>query len=150
MADNSYPVYDVPSVNRDSNSEAKQKYNPSLYFDFETGDFRLDNSNNIMLATGQEAYKQWCIKTILTERYACLAYSSAIGTEMTSVAELDDYEAQCSDIERQYTEALMANPKTEYVRDFSFSQPQPDAIGVGFAVKGKEYDEESLYFMITG
>lgn len=145
--ENLYPVYDVPSMNIDD-SEQKQRYNPSLYFDFEKGDFRLDGSNNIALATGQEAYKQWCIKTILTERYACLAYSSCIGTEMTKLARQSDYDAQCSDIERQYSEALMANPKTEYVRNFEFSQSNSDEITVSFIVKGKEYDEESISITI--
>ncbi len=146
MADTLFPVFDVPAVN--SREEEKQKYYSSLYFDFETGDFRLDGSNNIEKASGQEAYKQWCIKTILTERYTCLAYSSNIGTEMIKAAVLSDFDAQCSDIERQYSEALMANPKTEYVREFEFSQPKPDEIGVEMIIKGKEYDEESVSFLI--
>ena len=142
-----YPVYDVPELHI-SEDEEKQKYYPSLFFDYKSGDFKLDGSGNIEIARGQEAYKEWCIKTILTERYACLAYSSDIGTEMTKVAALDDYDAQCSDIERQYTEALMSNPKTEYVRDFVFTQPAPDAVSVTFTVKGKEYDEESISVLI--
>lgn len=147
MADNLYPVYDVPSMNT-VDPEEKRKYSPSLYFDYELGDFRLDGRSNIVIAEGQEAYKQWCIKTILTERFACLAYSDCIGTEMALVAAQPDYDAQCSDIERQYTEALMANPKTQYVRDFQFSQPHPDSIAVSFVVKGREYDEESIYITI--
>lgn len=146
MSESLYPVYDVPSIVIDD--EEKQKYYPSLDFDFETGDFVLDGSNNIMTAEGQRAYKQWCIKTILTERYTCLAYDSDIGTEMTRAAQQPEYEAQCSEIEKQYTEALMANPKTEYVREFEFSQPEPDVISVTFTIKGKEYDEESISFLI--
>lgn len=146
MAEGLFPVYDVPSITVED--EEKQKYYPSLNFDFKTGDFVLDGSGNITTAAGQQAYKQWCIKTILTERYACLAYDSDIGIEMTRILQQPDFEAQCSEIERQYTEALMANPKTEYVREFEFSQPQPDAIAVKFTVKGKEYDEESISFLI--
>lgn len=147
MADGLYPVYDVPKKSS-TKEEQQQQYNPSLYFDYETGDFRLDGSNNIVTATGQEAYKQWCIKTILTERHSCLAYSGNIGTEMTKIESQPDYEAQCSDIERQYTEALMANPKTEYVRNFKFSQMKPDETTVSLTIKGKEYDEESIFFTI--
>lgn len=146
MADELYADFEVPAVNAED--EETLKYYPSLLFDYNTGDFQLDGSGRIAAARGQTAYKQWCIKTILTERYACLAYGPNIGTEMTRVSMLQDYDAQCSDIERQYTEALMANPKTEYVRDFMFSQPAPDSVSVTFTVKGKEYDEESINILI--
>ena len=146
MAEGLYPIYDVPSITVED--EEKQKYYLSLNFDFKTGDFVLDGSGSITTAAGQQTYKQWCIKTILTERYTCLAYGSDIGTEMTKVQRQPEYEAQCSEIEKQYSEALMANPKTEYVREFEFSQPQPDTIAVTFTIKGKEYDEESVSFLV--
>ena len=62
MADkNLFPVFDVPEINITTPPE-EQKYKPSVYFDFELGDFRRDGANKLVVAEGKEAYKQWCIK----------------------------------------------------------------------------------------
>ena len=47
--------------------------------------------------------------------------------------------AQESAIERTIRETLMTNPRTEYVRGFSFSW-EKDSVRVSFTVKGIDYD----------
>lgn len=136
-----FPVFDIPEI-PDSNIE-KQKYNPSVYFDFEQGDFLRDGAHRMVTADGKTAYIQWCRKVVETERFTCLAYSGDIGTEMYDALGKGDYSAVESAVERTITEALMANPKTEYVREFEFGWVNADLF-VSFYVKGKEYDEQKL------
>lgn len=137
-----YPVFEVPDfVTKKNEENRKQQYKPSVYFDYATGDFRLDGAGRMAGASGREAYMQWCIKTVMTERDAFLAYSTKYGAELeTSLAQSDRASVEAS-LERTIMEAIMANPKTEYCRDFTFTWPEPDSCDCEFVVKGRGYDE---------
>lgn len=137
-----YPVFEVPDFVAKKNEEnRKQQYKPSVYFDYATGDFRLDGAGRMAGASGREAYMQWCIKAVMTERDAFLTYSTKYGAELeTSLAQSDRASVEAS-LERTITEAIMANPKTEYCRDFTFTWPEPDSCDCEFVVKGRGYDE---------
>ena len=76
-------------------------------------------------ATGKEAYMQWCMKVTATERDAFLAYSTRIGTEMEYAAAQPDHPSVEASVERTVTEALMVNPKTEYVGGLTFPGRAP-------------------------
>lgn len=134
-----YPVFDVPEITAQTTPE-KEHYRPSVYFDFETGDFLRDGANRMMEASGKEAYMQWCMKVIATERDAFLAYSTRIGTEMEYAAAQPDHASVEASVERTVIEALMVNPKTEYVRDFVFSWEGTSLFGT-FKVKARDLDE---------
>lgn len=142
-----YPVFEVPEIT-DSTQPKKEYYRPSVYFDFASGDFKLDGANRIVEATGKEAYMQWCMKVIATERGACLAYSDRIGTEMEYAAAHPDHASVEASVERTIIEALMVNPKTEYVRDFEFSWDGTSLYGT-FQVKGYELDEISMSLTVN-
>lgn len=137
-----FPVFDVPEINITAPLE-DQKYKPSVYFDFLLGDFRRDGANKLVAADGKEAYKQWCIKTVLTERMERLAYSSDIGAELHDALKQPDRMAVESAMERTITEALMVNPRTEYVRGFQFTWAS-DGLYCEFIVKGKEWEEQHI------
>ena len=111
----------------------------SVYFDYETGDFLRDGSGNMVPADGREAYRQWCLKTVMTERFTCLSYTTDIGTEMIEALAHADRAAVESAVERTINEALMVNPKTEYVRDYVFSW-RNETLGCTFNVKGQDWD----------
>ncbi len=138
---NLFPVFDVPEVVE--NDIEKQKYNPSVYFDFEKGDFVRDGAHRMVAADGRTAYMQWCRKMVGTERFTCLAYGTDIGTEMQDAFNKGGHSAVESAVERTITEALMVNPKTEYVRGFEFAWVNAE-LSVSFIVKGKEFDEQKL------
>ena len=123
-----YPVFEVPDFVAKKNEEnRKQQYKPSVYFDYATGDFRLDGAGRMAGASGREAYMQWCIKTVMTERDAFLAYSTKYGAELeTSLAQSDRASVEAS-LERTITEA--------------FTWPEPDSCDCEFVVKGRGYDE---------
>lgn len=138
---NLFPVFDVPEAV--DNGIEKKKYNPSVYFDYELGDFLRDGAHRMVESDGKTAYIQWCRKIVETERFTCLAYGTDVGTEMYDALNKGDYKAVESSVERTITEALMINPKTEYVREFEFSWVNAD-LRVSFVVKGRGYDEEKL------
>lgn len=72
MAENQlFPVFDLPEI--PDNPEYDERYYPSVYFDFETGDFLRDGAGRMITSAGREAYMQWCLKVASTERLSCLA-----------------------------------------------------------------------------
>lgn len=139
MAEQLFPVFDLPEIPDDS--EYEERYRPSVAFDFEKGDFVRDGSNKMVRADGREAYMQWCWKVVQTEREAFLAYSDEIGTEFEHMEDFPDRDSRESEIERTITDALLVHPATEYVRDFIFDYSSGDAV-VSFIVKGAQWEEE--------
>lgn len=143
MAENNlFPVFDVPELETQTQEQTRQ-YKPSVYFDFEAGDFRRDGAYRMTTATGKEAYMQWCRKAVMTERDTCLAYSTDIGIEGEAALAEADRAAVESALEKTITEALMVNTHTEYVRSFEF-QWKADELRITFTVKGKEWEEATI------
>lgn len=138
-----YPTFEMPQDILSGVTETnKPQYQPSYFFDFQLGDFAVDGAGTILPCDGVEAWKQWCIKTICTTRFACLAYSGEIGIEKQRLTELSAYEAVCLELEREITEALLADPagRTYAVQDFQFTR-QEDSIIVTCCVLGKEQQQ---------
>ncbi len=138
MAGQLFPVIETPERIGVSN-QYDRRYKRSWYWDFEKGDFARDGANRVPECDGLEAYKTWCMKAVATERKTCLSYTDEIGAEMIKAFEKPTQRAQESAIERTIKETLMTNPRTEYVRDFSFTWDS-DSVAVAFTVKGIDYD----------
>ena len=146
MSNQLFPVFDSPEIKIENPAE-KQKYRQSVSFDFGSGDFNADGSNNMTLTSGRDVFIQWCMTVLHTERGSCLAYNSDIGVEMIEAMAMPSEPAQCSAIERTVKEALMVNPQTEYVRDFTF-QNGPDYLICSFRIKGKPWEELPLQLAV--
>lgn len=144
MSESLFPVFEVPDI-IDENSQYETEYKRSVKWDVEKGDFVRDGANRMVECDGREAFMIWCFKTAQTERYACLAYPSSIGVEMEAATDDDDEKTVESMVQRTITDALMVNPRSEYVRDFSFSW-DGDEIHCQFQVKGIGWDDT---FIIT-
>lgn len=142
MPDTLFPVIDVPAIVTPTAAE-EQKYKPSVFFDYEVGDFCRDGAGKMIPSDGREAYMQWCIKTVMTERFVCLAYSTDIGTEMIDALTQADHAAVESALERTINEALMVNPKTEYVREYEFIWRGAE-LRCNFTVKGQQWEEQRM------
>ncbi len=138
MAEGLFPVIGMAEA-VSAKEQYDRQYKPSYLWDFEKGDFVRDGANKILTCSGIEAYKTWCIKAVNTERKTCLAYTNEIGSEMVSAFRKPSRKTQESAIERTIRETLMTNPRTEYVRNFSFTWSS-DSVSVRFTVKGIEYD----------
>lgn len=141
-AETLFPVFSVPEISTPAAAK-ERKYRRSINFDFEAGDFRRDGAGKLVEAGGRDAYAQWCQKTVLTERFVFLAYSMDIGTEMVEAMAQADRAAVESAVERTINEALMVNPKTEYVRNFEFTR-RADELRCTFTVKGQDWEEFTI------
>ena len=139
MAQNLFPVIDSPRIACEGEGYDK-RYKKSFAWDLQKGDFVRDGTNRVPVCNGIEAYQTWCEKTVMTERYCCLAYPDEIGTEIERAMNRPSQRSCESAIERTIKEALLVNPRTEYVRGFSFSW-DGDAVLVEFLVKGIQYEE---------
>lgn len=137
-----FPVFEVPPV-VEKQAEQKQKYYGSVYFDFQTGDFKQDGAARLVASNGREAYRQWCIKAAVTERGTYLAYGSNYGAEILEAMAQPDRSAVESALERTISEAIMENPKTEYVRGFLFSW-EGNGLHCQFIVKGQDIEEQPV------
>lgn len=134
----SIKTFDVPEI-KERIQTYDTTYRRSVRWDSGLGDFVRDGTNRLVACDGKEAYRTWCLKTAMTERYCCLAYPDAIGVEMEDALNEPDEKAVQSAIERTITEALMANPRTEYVRDFVF-ELEADTLHMWCTVKGIDTD----------
>lgn len=139
MSEALFLVVDVPDFISE-NTEYDTQYKRSVKWDPEKGDFVRDGANRMVECDGREAFSIWCFKIAQTERYRCLAYPDTIGTEMERAMDNDDEKTVESMVQRTITDALMVNPRTEYVRDFSFTW-NGDNMHCSFKVKGIGWDE---------
>jgi hypothetical protein len=128
---NLYPVFEVPEIVEQQQTEPAPEYGKSWLFDFEKGDFVLDGTGRVVEADGHTAWVQWCVKTILTQRFAYVIYSSDYGTELEEAQKQPDRKAVEIELERAITEALLVDPRTEMVKDFVFEW-EGDTVKVSF------------------
>lgn len=126
-----YPTFEMPELVEQRQERPQPKYPKSYLFDFEKGDFVVDGAGRVVIADGHTAWVQWCIKTILTERFACLAYSWDYGVEVGGALRQPSRLAIEMEVERTITEALLVDPRTEQVRDFTFRR-EADQLWVSF------------------
>lgn len=127
-----YPTFEAPEV-VEVPTEAAPEYPKAPLFDFVQGDFVMDGAGRVVMADGHRAWVQWCIKTVLTERFAYAIYGPDYGTELQEAKKQPDRAAVEVWIEREITEALLIDPRTEMVQDFTFNW-RGDELTVGFTV----------------
>ncbi len=128
---NLYPAFDMPEIVEQRQMRPEPEYPESYLFDFEKGEFVTDGAGRVVIADGHTAWKQWCMKTVLTERFACLAYGWDYGVEIEDALKMPSRAAVEMEIERTITEALLVDSRTETVKDFTFKWVG-DQLGVDF------------------
>lgn len=111
-----YPSFDLPEE-----IEEEQIFDEDLvtvHFDFESLDVQIDANGKVRTLTGFDAYKQWVIKCVLTERYKYLAYDTDFGVEIEGTMAADyTREVAIMEIKRSITEALLVDERTVSVTD---------------------------------
>lgn len=117
-----YPVFNVPSILAET-KKVQAVYKGSAYFDFETGDFQQDGSGKVLAADGYTAWKQWCIKTIATQRKAYRNYTAGLGIDGDQAFAEETVAQQELALETTIKNALMADPykRTVDVQNFSWT-----------------------------
>ncbi|WP_199615555.1 DUF2634 domain-containing protein [Paenibacillus alkalitolerans] len=127
-----FPTFEPPEIVEDEQQNTPE-YPKSLLFDFESGDFVLDGAGRLVETDGHTAWVQWCEKAVLTERFAFLVYGTDFGSELSQAKNEPNRAAVQSYVEREITEALLIDPRTEAVRDFAFSW-SGDQLTISFTV----------------
>ncbi len=148
MAEELFPVFDFPDIEDAEDEQEQELYKPSVYFDFEAGDFARDGANRLILADGRDAFIQWCIKAVQSEREELLAYGEDYGTEFEELSEISDRDQRENWIEETIADCLMENPACESVSDFEFRY-EGDQFWVSFLVKGYDWNEEEIEVQIS-
>lgn len=146
---NLYPTFDMPEIVEQSVTEPVPRYGKSWLFDFEKGDFVLDGAGRVVEADGHTAWVQWCVKTVLTERFAHVIYSTDYGTEIEQALKQPSRRAVEAELERVITEALLVDPRTERVTDFAFEW-DGDIVKVSFTVVPVVGHPERLEVALNG
>jgi len=118
---NLYPVFDMPALTEQQQTEPAPTYGKSWFFDFAKGDFVLDGAGKVLQTDGHIAWAHWCVKAVLTERFAHLAYGTDYGCELEQARKQASRQAVEAELERVITEALLADQRTGIVKDFVFS-----------------------------
>lgn len=133
-----YPVFDVPAILEETETN-EAIYKGSAFFDFETGDFVLTGGGSMVEATGYEAWKQWCQKTIATQRAAFAAYTDGLGIEGEEAMAEKSAALQQTALESTIQEALLADPygRTMEVRDFTWRR-EGDSLYLHCTVLGQD------------
>lgn len=141
---NLFPVFDVPSTVTEDYTP-KARYNPAPMFDIAKGDFITDGARQPLYGTGYDAWVLWCTKTILTQRWAYMGYSSNAGVEADEAFAEPDRKAQESAFERTVTEALLADPmgRTQQIQDFEFKW-NGDSLNITCVVIGAESNSATI------
>lgn len=145
---NLFPTFNMPSLAEESSQTAGQ-YPKSWLFDFDKGCVVIDGSGRAVMADGLTAWAQWCIKAASTLRFAHLAYGPDHGAELASVRKQPTRKAAESELARVITEALMVDPRTELIRDFTFEW-YGDAVHVSFTAVPVIGDAKRLEVKMSG
>lgn len=129
-----YPDFDETLL--DDSTTTAAEYKRSYYFDFEKMDFARTGGNKVKESTGTEAWQQWCIKALLTARYACFAYSTDYGSEILEAINTADRKEAESNIKRTIIETLTVDARTDRVDDITFNWIDSDSVQVSCKIVG--------------
>jgi hypothetical protein len=147
-----YPTFEVPEDIADEAIESPEIDLNSLRtakFDFDKGRTVIDLKGNVVVAEKQEAYRQWVMKCVMTERYEYLAYGPDFGVEAKAIMRANyPRDIAESELERAVREALMVDPRTVSVDNFSFEW-LGDGVKVNCVVTSI-YDQEEFNFTLGG
>lgn len=142
MEDNLFPEEDIEIIAEelDDEEDSPVGYVESIFFDEKTGDLARDGQNKLRKSTGLEAWEQWCINCLLTEKDAHPAYGSAFGISTYEAFKTDDRSEAESILTLEITEALMNDPygRTQMVESIEYDWITTSECTVTVTVQGIE------------
>ena len=124
----------------DELTEDRPGYKKSIFFDEETGDLKRDGTGKVVESSGIEAWIQWCMKILKTQRYSCLTYSDDIGIDMEAAFQAESREESENILRTEIKEALEADPygRTEVVESVEFQWQEEDSLIVTCNITGMD------------
>lgn len=142
MEENLYPVEneEILAEELEEDEGSPVGYYSSLYFDETIGDFARDGQHKLKVSTGVEAWEQWCINCVRTERGAYPAYGDTFGIATHEAFKADSPEEAESILALEINEALMNDPygRTEFVENIEFNWIDTSQLEVQITVRGIE------------
>lgn len=141
------PTFDIPRAA--SAADAAPAYPPAPLYDFATGEYVLDARGGVVWADGWTAWVQWCVKTVLTERYTYVAYGPDYGVELAPALAEADQSLVHARLAATIAAALRADPRTRSVANFVFA-PVGDEDQVSFTVEPAVGTSAAVALRYTG
>lgn len=119
---NLYPTAGVEAADyTDAAAGRAVSYGSTVQFDFEKHEFMLSPTGKQKSVESSDAWGEWCVKAMSTERYRYLIYDDSYGEELdTLIGKSRPHEVIESEIKRMTRETLMCDPRTVKVDDFQF------------------------------
>ena len=106
----------------DEMASDKINYGKTVQFDFEKHEFILSPTGRQKTVTGSQAWAEWCVKALSSERYKYLIYSDNYGEEIdTLLGKSYPKKVVESEIKRMVKDCLLADKRTASVSDFNFT-----------------------------
>lgn len=97
-------------------------YGSTVQFDFEKHEFILSPTGKQKTVAESDAWGEWCVKALCTERFRYLIYSANYGEELdTLIGESYPHKVVESEIKRMVKECLMCDARTASVDGFEFT-----------------------------
>ena len=127
-----FPKFDMPDL-VETVEDTSIAYPKSWLFDFDTGDFVLDGAGKVVEADGLTTWAQWCVKAVLTQRLAFVVYNWDYGVNIENVMKQPTRAVIEAELEKEITEALMTDPRTAEVKNFTFEW-SGDELTVSFII----------------
>lgn len=137
-----FKTFEIPDEPEPTDEPA---YGTSWIFDFDRGDF-LEVAGRTPEAEGHHAWVQWCVKTVLTQRYAFIIYDDDYGVDMRGISEAVNAEDVA---EQEIRSALLADPRTADVSEFEFERAG-DKLEVAFTIEPTVGTTERVSIEIGG
>lgn len=138
MANELYPVFDIPDLYEDDAETVEEELKAGPLFDYESGDFALDGQNRVIYVNGQDLFMLWVVKALQTQLGAYRSYYG-FGIDREEAEDQPDREAVESALERTIIQALTANPQVEEVDNFIFDW-EGSSLYATFVVTPKNWD----------
>lgn len=97
-------------------------YGKTVQFDFEKHEFILSPTGRQKTVTSSDAWGEWCVKALCSERYKYLIYSDNYGEEIdTLLGKSYPRKVVESEIRRMVKDCLMVDKRTASVDNFQFT-----------------------------
>ncbi len=109
-----------PFINQETTEDTELEVFKEYAFDFVKNEFKTINDSTYLVEKN-EALEIWIYKTLHTERFMYLAYSSVYGNEVYTLIGKVNTQVLNTEMQRFIVEALMVNPYIKELSEFKFA-----------------------------
>lgn len=142
-----YPTFDIPA-DVDDTTEDAVTYGTSWAFDFIAGDFVI-TAGKLLPIDGYRAWAQWCVKNVLTTRFAHVIFSDDYGTDFELARSASSRAEAELLISTEIRDSLEQDERTGSVHSFDFDW-QGDALNLSFVIEPTEGTAERIHVDLKG